>query len=299
VEEKGAEAAELEEKAKKREGRSKILRNLARLLQEADSCEASAAESKAGWETAETAISRARGLDSEAVGADGRAAEARRTAEPLRKRRSEADARIVQLQELTIRQETLAKDYEVTELVRNALDPLKGIPLYFIGGYLKETARITNELLDIAYGGKFRIDFLLDPREFRVPVYTDDGDVKEDVRQASQGELALTTISLSLALIEQGTGTWNIVCLDEIDAPLDQGNRSCFVRMLETQADRLGSEQLFVISHNNEFDAYPVDLVALPGGEQQADDEDFMQNKSIVFDWRWQKEVEDEGDDKV
>jgi DNA repair exonuclease SbcCD ATPase subunit len=50
---------------------------------------------------------------------------------------------------------------------------------------------------------------------------------------ASQGEIAITTISLSLALIEQSIGAYNILCLDEIDGPLDGDNRNNFINIIK------------------------------------------------------------------
>ena len=55
--------------------------------------------------------------------------------------------------------------------------------------------------------------------------------------------MAITTISLSLALIEQSIGNYNILCLDEIDGPLDSTNRTNFIDILNSQIDKLGIEQ--------------------------------------------------------
>ena len=96
--------------------------------------------------------------------------------------------------------------------------------------------------------------------------------------------MALTTISISLALIQQATGDYNILCLDEIDGPLDKDNRENFINILNSQIKKLGIEQVFVISHNNAFDICEMDLVLLDGNTVNKDDPVFMENKTIIFD---------------
>jgi DNA repair exonuclease SbcCD ATPase subunit len=53
--------------------------------------------------------------------------------------------------------------------------------------------------------------------------------------------------------------------LDEIDGPLDTVNREKFIRILENQIDRIDSEQNFLITHNDMFSSYPVDIIDLSG----------------------------------
>ena len=110
------------------------------------------------------------------------------------------------------------------------------------------------------------------------------GNIKEDIKVASQGEMALTTISLSLALIQQASGDYNILSLDEIDGPLDKENRENFINILNSQINKLGIEQVFVISHNNAFDICPMDLILLNGNNVNKEDPVFMENKNIIFD---------------
>ena len=51
--------------------------------------------------------------------------------------------------------------------------------------------------------------------------------------------------------------------LDELDSVLDESNRSKFIAILEKLEDMIESEQMFVISHNNMFSMYPVDVVSV------------------------------------
>lgn len=201
---------------------------------------------------------------------------------PLNERLESVINKIHSRQEYELRKENIEDRYEVTELIKESLDPIKGIPLHFIGNYLKETARITNELLDIAYQKRFRIDFEISDKDFYIHVYMNNDTMKDDINEASQGEVALTSISLSLAMIEQSMTKYNILQLDEIDATLDTLNRSIFITMLEKQIEKMNIEQVFVISHNNEFDAYPVDMILFRNEHIDLDDKEFIKNKNII-----------------
>jgi DNA repair exonuclease SbcCD ATPase subunit len=190
--------------------------------------------------------------------------------------------------ELTIKQlnekmASLNKSYDENSTVKNALSPKSGIPLIFIKAYLDGTEHIANDLLNIAYNGKFEIKFVPTAKDFFIQVRSGDN-VVEDIKYASQGEIAMTTISLSLALIERSLGDFNILYLDEIDGPLDAGNRESFISILNKQIKKLNLEQIFVISHNNAFDECGMNLITLPGSEERKNDPTFMKNKTIIFD---------------
>ena len=49
--------------------------------------------------------------------------------------------------------------------------------------------------------------------------------------------------------------------LDEVDSPLDTSNREKFIDIIEKQCDIVDAEQIFLISHNNMFNMYPVDVI--------------------------------------
>ena len=153
------------------------------------------------------------------------------------------------------------KYYDEMYLVKEALSSKKGMPLYHIKQYFGNTEEITNELLNIAYNGEVYIDkFHITPNEFQIPFYIR-GKKMKDVKYASQGELSFLSIALSFGLSSQSLSKYNIMLLDEIDGPLDSRNREKFIRILENQIERIGSEQNFLITHNNMFSSYPVDII--------------------------------------
>lgn len=195
-------------------------------------------------------------------------------------------AMLSQVNNLTKKLSTLKTVYKPTDTIAKALSPTSGIPLILIQMYLAETEEITNELLNVAYNGDFKIKFLTTDKDFKIQVETKNHEIKDDILLASQGEVALTTISISLTLIEQSLGEYNILCLDEIDGPLDSSNRENFINILNSQIEKLGIEQVFVISHNNAFDAYPIDLVLLKNSDIDTSNSAYMENKTVIYNYK-------------
>lgn len=161
------------------------------------------------------------------------------------------------------------KHYDNMSLTRQALSASKGIPTIIVKHYLRDTVDITNDLLDIAYHGNIMLgDFNIDADEFTMPVYNR-GAQLPDVKLLSQGELALTSVAISFALVSQSLNGYNIMSLDEIDGALDTDNRRNFILIMERQIERIGSEQNFMITHNDAFSSYPVDIIDLSGEHNQ------------------------------
>lgn len=195
---------------------------------------------------------------------------------------TQGEITLARIHDLSKKRKELEKSYAKLKLIKDALDPKSGIPLIFIKSYLGKTELIANELLRIAFNGKFEIHFHSSAKEFFIQVSAD-GEPIEDIKLASQGEVALTTISISLALIEQYSGQFNILSLDEMDGALDESNREAFISILDSQIRKLGIDQVFIISHNNAFDNVPMNIIALPGSENKISNQEFMQNKTVIF----------------
>lgn len=180
----------------------------------------------------------------------------------LEGRISDIQYRLLENEKLTSELNSLQSRYDEIELTREALSSKEGIPMILIKKYLKSVHKITNELLDIAYGGDLRIKpFHITESEFRIP-YTVNGRTMSDVTHSSQGETSFITVALSFALMCRRIGKFNIMLLDEIDGPLDKMKRQKFIDVLLHQMDMVGSEQVFIISHNDMFDMYPVNVIS-------------------------------------
>lgn len=155
--------------------------------------------------------------------------------------------------------------YNENFYIKKAMSSKEGIPLEFINIYMSNIKKTINELLDIVYHGDLCIDdFKINSDEFRIP-YMKEGYLIPDIIQASQGETAFFSIALSFALISESILKYNIILLDEIDGNLDDEKRKRFIDVLERLIDMIDAEQIFLISHNNLFSMYPVDVISLNG----------------------------------
>jgi len=201
---------------------------------------------------------------------------------PLNNELLELKVKEKQIKEYTIQYEKLSKDYELIELIYDSLNPATGIPLYFIGNYLNNITSKANELLNIT-NSKFNIRFELDDKNFFIQIIRESGNILEDILLASQGEQSITSLSLSLSMIENAIKKYNIIYLDEIDSSLDSITRPLFIDLLEKQMELMDMEQVFIISHNDCFDTYNVDLILLKNNNINIDDADYMVGKNILY----------------
>ncbi|MNE88811.1 hypothetical protein D3C80_1861510 [compost metagenome] len=96
----------------------------------------------------------------------------------------------------------------------------------------------------------------------------------------SQGERAFIGIAISFALVSHSIDMYNIMRVDEVDGTLDESYRPAFIPVLEEQMDSIQGEQAFIITHNNMFDNYPVDVIRT----DRTMNVDNYKNVNIIFD---------------
>lgn len=179
----------------------------------------------------------------------------------LKSKHDELQYKLREFKSLKSDKDQLEAKYDKAGILREALSNNKGIPLLFQQIYLKDVRIIVNDLLDMVYGGQLSVEeFVINDKEFRIP-YVKNGILINDVVSSSQGEKSFITLALSFALIIKTIEDYNVLLLDEIDATLDTKNRMLFINILEKFMSANNSEQVFVISHNNMFDSYPVDII--------------------------------------
>jgi len=185
---------------------------------------------------------------------------------PYEKKIKDIEAKIAHYRNFESQLELGKEKYDLYKLVKDSLDIKIGIPLIFSKSFLEIIEEHTNELLNIAFEGKFRINFVISDKEFLIKVLKEDSSADlEDITKASQGQEILTKLSLSLSIILQGIKDYNIIYLDEVDGELDADNRKNFFEILEKQLEVLGSEQCFIISHNEIYDSANCDLILFKG----------------------------------
>lgn len=157
------------------------------------------------------------------------------------------------------------KLYDENSYIKKSMSAKDGIPLEVINIYMGNIKNTINELLSVVYDNSIYIkDFAINSDEFRIP-YIKDNYTIDDISKASQGETSFLSIALSFAMIYQSISKYNILLLDEMDSNLDKNYREKFLDILEILMDMINCEQIFLISHNNLFNMYPVDVLSLDG----------------------------------
>ena len=158
----------------------------------------------------------------------------------------------------------LDQSYRELSIIQESVSTKKGIPVIYMKNYLGNIRKLANRLLKMIYDDDLKLaDFNITQDSFEVP-YSKNGMKIQDVRYASQSEVALITMALSFALANQASGKYNILLLDEIDAGLDEQNRSAFMSMLNMQMQALKAEQVFIISQNlTQMANVPMDCIVL------------------------------------
>lgn len=168
----------------------------------------------------------------------------------------------------------LEKTYRRYDILKSILSARTGIPLVFMEVYLKETAIFANKLLDSVTQGKYQLlEFIINETEFRIPCVKAGAEKVSDVKVMSQGERSIISICLSFALAYQASPVYNILTLDEMDGPLDVIYKEKYIEVMEKQMDLFNTEQIIMISHNDAFFNYPVDIILLDGHDKMIKDE--------------------------
>ena len=153
-------------------------------------------------------------------------------------------------------------DYKETlKYIIDAVSSKEGIPLVLVKLFLNNAKDVVNELVSDVFGDVIEIlDFDINETEFKIP-YSINGVTVEDIEKASQGQQSIISIALSFALIRESLFDYNIMLLDEVDAPLYKHDRHKFISILFKQLQAINAEQVFLISHNNTFDGHPVNII--------------------------------------
>jgi len=204
----------------------------------------------------------------------------------LEKIRDEWNIQINKRKELEEKIAKIEAEFRTVDIVKRATDTVKGIPIYLIDTYLEDIRIRANHLLDLTFHGGFRLDkFVIDEKEFAIPVIKGDGSRLKDCLEGSGAEQSFIKEAISFAIIEKAIKGYNIISLDEVDGVLDANNRMGFIKMLKQQIEELGVEQVFIISHVREFLNDDLNLILLRDHGIETDDEVFMSNKHVVFNF--------------
>lgn len=158
--------------------------------------------------------------------------------------------------------DTLEEQKYMKALV-SSVSPKTGIPLYMVELFLDSCRDMINDLIyDICEDSIEILPFHITESEFKIP-YMINGQKIDDISKASQGQSSIVSTAFSFALVRKsGSDTYNIPLLDEVDAPLHKSDKQKFIAITLKHLENIGSEQCFVITHDeNTFDGYPVQVI--------------------------------------
>jgi DNA repair exonuclease SbcCD ATPase subunit len=186
---------------------------------------------------------------------------------------------------LSMRDNLLASIKEM-KILENTWNPKTGIPSFFIKNFITKIHSFSNMFLKKLNGDALKIskfEIGTTARDFSIEIIKEDGTIIPDASQCSEGEISLLTLAISLALLSivRLIGGYNILRIDELDSHLDNLRRKQFVEIIQEQLEDLNSRQCLIISHNNEFDDIPADLILFPGTSNIS-----LNNKNIIMDLR-------------
>ena len=151
-------------------------------------------------------------------------------------------------------------------LIRQASTPNDGIPLVYVKLFLDDCVDTINDIVNMIYDEIEVLPFNMEGT-FEIP-YRKGNHVVKDISAASQGERSLISLALSFALMSKsmsmfnkGNVLYNIPLIDEMDSPFHNTGREKFLAIVLQQFKVIDVEQAFIITHNNCYDGYPVNLI--------------------------------------
>lgn len=185
--------------------------------------------------------------------------------EPAQKEQEEIKFSLKMLDQYQKELELLNLKYEKVEMVRKYSSPSKGIQTLYMELYMGKTLKIANELLSMLFDGDLVLmDYIINENEFRIPVKSlSSSIINDDIKSCSSAQRSMISMIISLALSMQGSGKCNIIRLDEVDSPLDEGNRASFIPTINRMMMAMNISQCLMISHSSESELSNVDIVSL------------------------------------
>lgn len=140
---------------------------------------------------------------------------------------------------------TYNKEIESLGQLKDILE--RDIPFYLLKGHLEFIENEVNNILDNLF--PYSIKIIVEDEEIVISVLRHkENRVTNDIRNCSSGEKTIIGLVLNACILHiLGYG---ILCLDEVDAQLDEVNRHKFSDVIHIIMRRLNINQVFCISHN-------------------------------------------------
>lgn len=174
--------------------------------------------------------------------------------------------------------EEVERDFTIVEVMKNIIQPGKGLRKELINLYMFDIFQLANDLLlNTFYGKLYLREFIITDKEFIIP-YVYNGTEASDIAYASSSQQAMISMALSLAIISKLIDKYGVLGIDEADRTLSAENKAIFVETLAKQLKLVGINQAFIISHSPEFyESYDIGILAFPGAKFSKKNTDYYE----------------------
>ena len=155
--------------------------------------------------------------------------------------------------------------YSLVQTIEKYASPTKGIQTIFVKLYMDKTLTMANQLLGLLFEGQLELlPYVITDTEFRIPCRNSVTNIiNDDISSCSSAEKSMISMILGMVLSFQRSTKYNIPSLDEVDAMLDQWNKSQFPKFINKIMNILGTEMCLMVSHSSEIDMSEVDIIQL------------------------------------
>lgn len=163
--------------------------------------------------------------------------------------------------------------------------PKTGIPSDVMNAFLERVKHRTNEYLKKLWNDSLLL-YNITVKEKSVPIeiLKNNAYILEDAATCSRGEKATLISALSMAMIMESVVSingYNVLRMDEIDGTFDGIRKRNFIEILLKRLEEINCMNCFVITHNNEFDHIPADVILLKGHDFNRDN---LKNKNVLLE---------------
>ena len=198
------------------------------------------------------------------------------------KKRDEMTTFYISKKQIEKMRNEIQEKFDKVEILNNIWSPKTGYPSLKIESFLNELTISTNEDLENMWGSEMKIEeFIINESDFNIVVNRSGTNI-EDASLCSQGETKTINTAISFSIIKSNIneGGYDILRLDEVDGVFDQDRRIGFLDMIQNRVNEMGVNTCVIITHNNEFEDIPCDVILLRGADANSLK---MKNKNILY----------------
>ena len=201
----------------------------------------------------------------------------------LNSKRDEMTTFYVSKRQIEKMRNELQTEFNKINILNKIWSPKVGYPSLKIDSFLNNLTIKTNSDLNNMWGQKnLKIkEFKIGSSEFDI-IVVKDGIKIDDASLCSESETQIINTAISFSIVESNieNNGYDVLRLDELDMSLDAERRRGFMEMIQERIEQMGVNSCFIISHNNQFDDIPADVILMSDYKLE---EIQMKDKNIIF----------------